>query len=98
MTEQTACVAASALADRLARVARLSLMERATPFEKLDRVSSHCGCDVFVKRDDLTPLAMGGNKLRKLEYLAADALAQVRVVIFYYTFRYPWHIFQHELA
>jgi 1-aminocyclopropane-1-carboxylate deaminase len=28
------------------------------------------------KRDDLTPLALGGNKLRKLEYLAADALAQ----------------------
>jgi D-cysteine desulfhydrase len=40
--------------------------------------SSGCrpGRDIYVKRDDTTPLAMGGNKLRKLEYLAADAIAQ----------------------
>jgi len=47
-----------------------------TPFEKLERLSNWAGRDIYVKRDDITPLAMGGNKLRKLEYLAADALAQ----------------------
>ena len=31
---------------------------------------------IFIKRDDTTPLAMGGNKLRKLEFLAADALRE----------------------
>ncbi|SUX85202.1 D-cysteine desulfhydrase [Citrobacter koseri] len=30
----------------------------------------------FIKRDDVTPMAMGGNKLRKLEFLAADALRE----------------------
>ena len=30
---------------------------------------------MFVKRDDLTPLAGGGNKVRKLDHLCADALA-----------------------
>ena len=31
------------------------------------------GCEVFVKRDDLTGIGFGGNKLRKLDYLIADA-------------------------
>jgi D-cysteine desulfhydrase len=39
-------------------------------------LSTWLGRDIYVKRDDTTPLAMGGNKLRKLEYLAADAIAQ----------------------
>jgi D-cysteine desulfhydrase family pyridoxal phosphate-dependent enzyme len=34
------------------------------------------GVQLYVKRDDLTGLGMGGNKARKLEYLCADALAQ----------------------
>jgi D-cysteine desulfhydrase len=34
------------------------------------------GRDIFIKRDDFTPVAMGGNKLRKLEFLAADALRE----------------------
>jgi len=34
------------------------------------------GPHLFIKRDDLTGLGLGGNKTRKLEYLAADALAQ----------------------
>ena len=62
--------------QQLARFNRLDLLPHATPLEKLERLSTWLGRDVYVKRDDLTPLAMGGNKLRKLEYLAADALAQ----------------------
>ncbi|CCW29030.1 D-cysteine desulfhydrase, PLP-dependent enzyme [Xenorhabdus nematophila F1] len=42
--------------------------------DKLENLSHYLGRDVYIKRDDLTPLAMGGNKLRKLEYLIADAL------------------------
>ena len=62
--------------QQLARFDRLDLLAHPTPLEKLERLSAWLGRDVYVKRDDLTPLAMGGNKLRKLEYLAADALAQ----------------------
>ncbi|SEN45550.1 D-cysteine desulfhydrase [Pseudomonas sp. ok272] len=62
--------------QQLARFHRLELLAGATPLERLDRLSGWLERDIYVKRDDLTPLAMGGNKLRKLEYLAADALAQ----------------------
>ncbi len=46
-----------------------------TPIEKLDRLTKFLnGPDLYIKRDDLTGLATGGNKSRKLEYLVADAL------------------------
>lgn len=64
------------IADRLARFPRLELVPSATPLEKLERLSKQVGRDIFVKRDDITPFALGGNKVRKLEYLAADALAK----------------------
>ena len=62
--------------QQLDRFNRLNLLGGATALEKLERLSAWLGRDIYVKRDDTTPLAMGGNKLRKLEYLAADALAQ----------------------
>ncbi|MFK3974423.1 D-cysteine desulfhydrase [Pseudomonas sp. NPDC087358] len=61
---------------QLDRFNRLELLGAPTALEKLERLSAWTGRDIYVKRDDITPLAMGGNKLRKLEYLAADALAQ----------------------
>ncbi|WP_191489345.1 D-cysteine desulfhydrase [Pseudomonas sp. FEN] len=61
--------------QQLARFPRLELLAQATPLEKLERLSAWVGRDIYIKRDDLTPLALGGNKLRKLEYLGADALA-----------------------
>lgn len=64
------------ITEQLSRFARLDLMPAATPLEKLDRLSAWLARDIYIKRDDLTPLALGGNKLRKLEYLVADALAQ----------------------
>ena len=64
------------LTDALARFPRLELIAGATPLEHLPRLSRHLGRDIWIKRDDLTPLALGGNKARKLEYLGADALAQ----------------------
>lgn len=55
---------------------RLELLGAPTPLEHLPRLSDYLGRDIFIKRDDVTPVALGGNKLRKLEFLAADALRQ----------------------
>lgn len=56
---------------------RVPLAHLPTPLESMDRFSDWLGGPrVLVKRDDLTGLALGGNKARKLEYLCAEALAQ----------------------
>ncbi|WP_313689038.1 D-cysteine desulfhydrase [Pantoea sp.] len=55
---------------------RLELLGAPTPLEHLPRLSDYLGRDIFIKRDDFTPMAFGGNKLRKLEFLAADALRE----------------------
>ncbi|MFZ6004626.1 MAG: D-cysteine desulfhydrase family protein [Actinomycetota bacterium] len=50
-----------------------------TPVQPMDRLGAALGLDpgrLWVKRDDLTGLAGGGNKVRKLEHLCADAMAQ----------------------
>ncbi len=54
------------------------LTQLPTPLHALPRFSAWLDADVevWIKRDDLTGLALGGNKLRKLSYLAADALRQ----------------------
>jgi D-cysteine desulfhydrase len=64
------------ISDRIASFSRLDLVGAVTPLQKLDRLSGMLRRDVHIKRDDTTPLAFGGNKLRKLEFLAADALRQ----------------------
>src|SRR5262245_64080691 len=55
---------------------RLELALAPTPILKLERLSRRLGVELFVKRDDLTGLAEAGNKVRKLEFLAGEALAQ----------------------
>lgn len=45
-----------------------------TPVEYMPSMSRALGIQLYLKRDDLTPLGAGGNKLRKLEYLVKDAL------------------------
>lgn len=48
-----------------------------TPIEKLERLTETLhGPDLWIKRDDQTGLAGGGNKARKLEFLVAEAQAQ----------------------
>jgi L-cysteate sulfo-lyase len=48
-----------------------------TPLHELKRLSKHLGGPrIFIKRDDLSGLAVGGNKTRKLEYLMADAVSK----------------------
>ena len=47
-----------------------------TPLHKLPNLSRELGTNVWIKRDDLCGVALGGNKVRKLEYLLADAKRQ----------------------
>ena len=58
---------------------RVELHARSTPLQPADRLGAALGFDagaLWVKRDDLTGLAGGGNKARKLEHLVADALGR----------------------
>ena len=53
---------------------RLPIAHLPTPLEPLPRLSKELGPRLYIKRDDQTGLAGGGNKTRKLEFLVADAL------------------------
>ncbi len=58
---------------------RVPLLFGPSPIHQLERLSEHLGgqVEIWAKREDCNSgLAYGGNKVRKLEYLAADALAQ----------------------
>ena len=60
-----------------APIPHVGLAHLPTPLEPLINLSKALGGPrIWVKRDDATGLAMGGNKARKLEYLMADAAAQ----------------------
>ncbi|MGO4331637.1 D-cysteine desulfhydrase family protein [Cupriavidus sp. 2TAF22] len=60
----------------LSRFPRYTLREGVAPIQHLPRLSQYLGgADIFVKRDDIGGLGGGGNKLRKLEYLVGEALA-----------------------
>lgn len=61
----------------LARFPRRRYMAGPTPIQPLPRLSKLLGnAEFWVKRDDLNPLAGGGNKTRKLEFLMAEAVAE----------------------
>ena len=54
---------------------RERLIHSPTPLRKLENLTQELGGpDIFIKRDDMTGLAFGGNKSRKLEYIIADVL------------------------
>jgi len=60
-----------------AHLPRVPVAHLPTPLERLSRLSAAPGSpELWVKRDDQTGLATGGNKTRKLEFLVAEALAQ----------------------
>jgi len=60
----------------LARFPRVRLAHLPTPLEPLPRLSEELGIELWIKRDDCTGLAGGGNKTRKLEFLLGDAFEQ----------------------
>ena len=61
---------------------RVSLLSQKTPLEKLHNLTNFLSKDennstnFFIKRDDLTSLAMGGNKTRPLEFILGEALSK----------------------
>ncbi len=61
---------------------KISLGIFPTPVQKLENISRLLNANVFIKRDDMTGLGLGGNKVRKLEYLLADARKQGAEVVF----------------
>ena len=64
------------LEEQLRRFPREPLIHAPTPFYRLERLTRELsGPEIFVKRDDMTGLAFGGNKSRKLEYILPDILA-----------------------
>ncbi|MBS1705396.1 MAG: D-cysteine desulfhydrase family protein [Armatimonadetes bacterium] len=58
----------------MAMFSHFPLMLRPTPCHRLDRASELLGIDLWIKRDDLSGFALGGNKARKLEFLIQAAL------------------------
>lgn len=65
------------IVERLGRFRRVGLIHLPTPFRKLERLSAALGGPaIYVKRDDLTGLAFGGNKSRKLEFIVGDMLVK----------------------
>ena len=67
---------------QLSSFPRVSLGIFPTPVQKLENISGRLNINVFVKRDDLTGLGLGGNKVRKLEFLLADAKQKGAQVVF----------------
>ncbi|MFA3783727.1 D-cysteine desulfhydrase family protein [Melioribacteraceae bacterium 4301-Me] len=62
---------------RIKKLHRINLGFFPTPIHELKRLSNFLGGPkIFIKRDDLTGLALGGNKTRKLEFLIADAISK----------------------
>ena len=67
------------VASLAAEFPKLNLAHTPTPLHPLDRLSETLGGPrIWIKREDATGLAFGGNKVRKLEYLLGSALAKGR--------------------
>ena len=61
---------------------QIKLASLPTPIQPLRRLSKKLGVELYIKRDDLTGAALSGNKIRKLEFVLAEALGrQADIVI-----------------
>jgi 1-aminocyclopropane-1-carboxylate deaminase/D-cysteine desulfhydrase-like pyridoxal-dependent ACC family enzyme len=62
----------------IAALPRFPLLDGPSPLRRLERISAALDgrADIWIKREDLLPLAFGGNKLRNLEFLVGAALAE----------------------
>ena len=69
---------AEAIRSLLRPYPSVQLVVKPTPIRALERLSARLGRRprVWIMRDDLSGFALGGNKIRKLEYLAGEALAK----------------------
>jgi D-cysteine desulfhydrase len=68
-------------ASRALDLPRLHLVHAPTPLVHAPRLGAKLGVDLWVKRDDATSGAESGNKVRKLEFLLADAIAKKADVV-----------------
>lgn len=66
----------------ISEFAKVSLGVFPTPIQKLENISRLLGTNVYIKRDDLTGLGLGGNKVRKLEFLMAQAKSEGAEIVF----------------
>lgn len=57
-------------------LARVRLAPLPTPLARAERFSAAIGADVWIKRDDIGSIGLAGNKVRKLEFVVADAIAR----------------------
>jgi D-cysteine desulfhydrase len=64
------------MSTKLNYPAHLEIARKGTPLQKMERLSEELGVEIFFKRDDLTGCELSGNKIRKLEFLLADARAK----------------------
>lgn len=67
----------------LKRFPKAKLNQYETPIFKLDNFKQkmNLSADIYMKRDDLNGLGIGGNKVRNLEYLLGDAISRGRYTI-----------------
>ena len=67
----------------LGKFHRLELGAFPTPLHRMEHFQKQIGTDIplFIKRDDLTGVGAGGNKVRNLEYLLGDAVSRKADVI-----------------
>jgi D-cysteine desulfhydrase len=62
--------------NELDSLPRVPLVAAPTPLQRAPRLSAALGSEVWLKREDMTGLGLGGNKLRGLEYLLGEATAR----------------------
>lgn len=66
----------------LKKYPKVKLIDQPSNIHYLKSISQALNVDLFIKRDDLLPIGLGGNKLRKLEYLLGEAKNQKSTHIF----------------
>lgn len=72
----------SEIRKKIGKFPKKNLVHLPTPLQKLENLTEALsGPEIFIKRDDLTGLAFGGNKSRKLEFIIQDALIKRAEVI-----------------
>lgn len=68
--------------EKISRFPRISLIHLPTPMRKLEHITAELGGpEIWIKRDDLTGMAFGGNKSRKLEFIIPDMIAKKADVV-----------------
>lgn len=80
--KEALAVTTEQVSELLAQFPKVGLALNPTPLHPMQRLQQDLGCGpLFIKRDDLNGLGVGGNKIRNLEYLLGDALAQGKKTI-----------------